>query len=128
MTKIYNPDGVTAPQAAYSHAALVPAGAELLVIAGQLGIDPDGNLGDGIEEQAERAFRNIETILAAEGMTPANIVRLQTFLTDRAYRGPAGEARQRVFGDAKPPSTLLIVAGLAAPEFLIEVEAMAARD
>ena len=44
-------------------------------------------------------------------------------------RGEAyGEARQRVFGDAKPPSTLLIVAGLAAPEFLIEVEAMAARD
>jgi enamine deaminase RidA (YjgF/YER057c/UK114 family) len=128
MTKIYNPDGVTAPQAAYSHAALVPAGTELLIVAGQLGIDPDGNLGDGIEEQAERAFRNIETILAAEGMTPANIVRLQTFLTDRAYRGPAGEARQRVFGDAKPPSTLLIVAGLAAPEFLIEVEAMAARD
>jgi 2-iminobutanoate/2-iminopropanoate deaminase len=128
MTKIYNPDGVTAPSAAYSHAALVPAGAELLVIAGQLGIDPDGNLGDGIEEQAERAFLNIETILAAEGMTPANIIRLQTFLTDRAYRGPAGEARQRVFGDAKPPSTLLIVAGLAAPEFLIEVEAMAARD
>ena len=128
MTKIYNPDGVTAPQAAYSHAALVPAGTELLIVAGQLGIDPDGNLGDGIEEQAERAFRNIETILAAEGMTPANIVRLQTFLTDRAYRGPAGEARQRVFGDAKPPATLLIVAGLAAPEFLIEVEAMAARD
>ena len=128
MTKIYNPDGVTAPGAAYSHAALVPAGTELLVIAGQLGIDPDGNLGDGIEEQAERAFRNIETILAAEGMTPANIIRLQTFLTDRAYRAPAGEARQRGFGDAKPPSTLLIVAGLAAPEFLIEVEAMAARD
>lgn len=127
MTKIYNPDGVIAPAAAYSHAALVPAGTELLVIAGQLGFDPDGNLGDGIEEQAERAFRNIETILAAEGMTPANIIRLQTFLTDRAYRGPAGEARQRVFGDAKPPSTLLIVAGLAAPEFLIEVEAMAAR-
>ncbi len=128
MTKIYNPDGLTPPQAAYSHAALVPAGTELLVIAGQLGIDADGNLGDGIEEQAERAFRNIETILAAEGMTPANIVRLQTFLTDRAYRAPAGEARQLVFGDAKPPSTLLIVAGLAAPEFLIEVEAMAARD
>ena len=128
MTKIYNPDGVTPPQAAYSHAALVPAGTELLVIAGQLGIDADGNLGDGIEEQAERVFRNIETILTAEGMTPANIVRLQTFLTDHAYRAPAGEARQLVFGDAKPPSTLLIVAGLAAPEFLIEVEAMAARD
>ena len=81
----------------------------------------------GIAEQAERAFRNIATILAAEGLTPADIVRLQVFLTDRADREAAGQARAKVFGDAKPPSTLLVVAGLATPEFLIEVEAMAAR-
>ncbi|MBT3551852.1 MAG: RidA family protein [Rhodospirillaceae bacterium] len=127
MTKIYNPDGVTPPAAAYSHAAVVPAGTDLMIIAGQLGIDADGNLGDGIAEQAERAYTNIATILAAEGMTPSNIVRLQMFLTDRSYREAAGAARQKVFGDAKPPSTLLVVAGLAAPEFLIEIEAMAAR-
>ena len=127
MTKIYNPDGVSPPVAAYSHAAVVPGGTELLIIAGQVGVDADGKLGDGIAEQAERAFRNIATILAAEGLTPADIVRLQVFLTDRADREAAGQARAKVFGDAKPPSTLLVVAGLATPEFLIEVEAMAAR-
>jgi enamine deaminase RidA (YjgF/YER057c/UK114 family) len=127
MTKIYNPDGVSPPVAAYSHAAVVPGGTELLIIAGQVGVDADGNLGDGIAEQAERACRNIATILAAEGLKPADIVRLQVFLTDRADREAAGQARAKVFGDAKPPSTLLVVAGLATPEFLIEVEAMAAR-
>ena len=127
MTKIYNPDGVSPPQAAYSHAAVVPAGTELVIVAGQVGVDADGNMGDGIEQQAEFAYTNIATILAAEGLTPANIVRLQMFLTDRAYREAAGQARAKVFGDAKPPSTLLVVAGLASPEFLIEVEAMAAR-
>ncbi|MAF47760.1 MAG: RidA family protein [Rhodospirillales bacterium] len=127
MTKFFNPEGVTPPVAAYTHAALVPAGAELLFISGQLGIKPDGDLGDGIEEQAEWAYRNIAAILASEGLSPADLVKMQMFLTDRAYRAPAGEARQKVFGDAKPTSTLLIVAGLAAPEFLIEVEGIAAR-
>ena len=127
MTKFYNPDGVSPPQAAYSHAAVVPTGTEWVVVAGQVGVDADGNIGVGIEQQAEFAYTNIATILAAEGLTPHNIVRLQLFLTDRAYREAAGTARVKVFGDAKPPSTLLIVAGLAAPEFLIEVEAMAAR-
>lgn len=127
MIKFFNPEGVTPPVAAYTHAALVPADAELLFISGQLGIKPDGDLGDGIEEQAEWAYRNIATILASEGLSPADLVKMQMFLTDRAYREAAGAARQKVFGDAKPTSTLLIVAGLAAPEFLIEVEGIAAR-
>ncbi|NQV57807.1 MAG: RidA family protein [Rhodospirillales bacterium] len=128
MVKFFNPDGVAAPGASYSHAALVPGGMELLFISGQLGTKPDGSIGDTIEDQAAQAFRNIETILASEGLTPADLVKVQMFLTDRAYRAPAGEARQKVFGDAKPVSTLLIVAGLAAPEFMIEVEAIAARS
>jgi enamine deaminase RidA (YjgF/YER057c/UK114 family) len=127
MIEFFNPDGVAPPQASYVHGAFVPAGADLLFVAGQVGTRPDGTLGATFAEQAECAFRNVVTVLKSRGMTPANLVKVQLFLTEVANRGPMLAAMEAAFGGAKPTSTLLVVKSLARPEYQIEVEGVAAR-
>ena len=61
--ELFNPDGVAPPRAAYTHAAFVPAGTDMLFISGQVGVRPDGTFGDGFAEQAELAFRNLVAVL-----------------------------------------------------------------
>ena len=88
----------------------------------------DGTMAEGIRGQAEAAFRNILTVLEAHRFKASDLVKLTIFITDRTYLEDMRAARNAVLGDEiKPPSTLLVVSGLAAPEMLIEVEAMAAR-
>ena len=129
MNDISNPDTVHAPLGAYSHTARVPAGSDWLVIAGQVGIDADGTLASGAREQAAQAFRNIVECLAANGMDRGDIVKFQVFLTDPRLVEDYRAARRDVIGDEhRPPSTLLIVQGLATAEILVEIEAFAAKS
>lgn len=121
-----NPPGVHAPGARYSHAALVEAPARRLVISGQIGVAPDGGIAAGGAAQIGQALANLGAILAAHGMGPAHIVKLGVFLTDRALIGAWRTERDRFLGELAPASTLLIVAGLADPRFLAEIEAKAA--
>jgi enamine deaminase RidA (YjgF/YER057c/UK114 family) len=120
-----NPPGVHAP-GAYSHAALVEGAGKRLVMSGQVGLAPDGSLAADGAAQIDQALANIDTILAAHGMSPANLVKVTVFLTDAALIGAWRKARGGWLGGHAPASTLLIVAGLADPRFLVEVEAEAA--
>ena len=129
MNEVSNPGSVHPPLGAYSHTAKVPAGSEWLVIAGQVGIDGGGTLASGAREQAAQAFRNIVECLAANGMGREDIVRFQVFLTDPRFIEDYRAARREVIGDEhKPPSTLLIVQGLATPDIVVEIEASAAKS
>ncbi|WP_439552500.1 RidA family protein [Falsiroseomonas sp.] len=120
-----NPDGVHAPGSRYSHAALVEGPHRRLVMSGQIGVRPDGSVAPGGEAQIAQALANLGAILAAHGMGPANIVKMGVFLTDRALIGPWRAEREKFLGTLAPTSTLLIVAGLADPRFVFEVEAEA---
>lgn len=120
-----NPDGVHAPRSRYSHAALVEGPGRRLVISGQIGVRPDGSIASGGEAQIAQALANLGAILAAHGMGPANIVKMGVFLTDRALIGPWRAEREKFLGTLAPTSTLLVVAGLADPRFVFEVEAEA---
>jgi enamine deaminase RidA (YjgF/YER057c/UK114 family) len=120
-----NPPGVHAP-GAYSHAALVQDTARRLVMSGQVGLAPDGSLAADGAAQIDQALANLGTILAAHGMSPANLVKMTVFLTDATLIGAWRTARGAWLGGHAPASTLLIVAGLADPRFLVEVEAEAA--
>ncbi len=120
-----NPAGVHAPAPSYSHAALVTGATRRLVISGQVGAAPDGSVAEGGEAQARQALANLGTILAAHGMGPQNVVKVSVFLTDRALLPVWRTARQAFFGGHASASTLLFVAGLADPRFLVEVEAEA---
>ncbi len=120
-----NPPGVHATGGRYSHAALVESPARRLVMSGQIGMAPDGTIAAGGEAQIAQALANLGAILEAHGMTPANVVKVTVFLTDPALIPPWRAQRGTLFGDHVPASTLLIVAGLADPRFLVEVEAEA---
>ncbi|PWS38443.1 hypothetical protein DFH01_03940 [Falsiroseomonas bella] len=120
-----NPAGVHAPGSRYSHAALVEGPGRRLVISGQIGVAPDGTVLPAGEDQIRQAIANLGAILSAHGMGPANIVKLGVFLTDRALIPVWRAEREKFLGTLAPTSTLLLVAGLADPRFVFEVEAEA---
>ncbi len=119
-----NPPTVRAPTG-YTHGVLITAPARRLVMSGQIGITPDGVIPADAEAQIGQAFANLRAVLEAHDMTPANVVKVTTFLTDRDWL-PAYRAIRTAFFPTDPPaSTLLFVAGLAAPELHFEIEAEA---
>jgi enamine deaminase RidA (YjgF/YER057c/UK114 family) len=121
------PPSIRPPFARYSHAVEVPAGARLVLASGQLGIGADETVPEGAEAQAELCFSAIRAILAEAGMEPADVVRINAFVTDRAHMAGYMAARDRFIGEPPPASTLVIVSGFTRPEFKVEVEVTAAR-
>lgn len=113
------------PELAHS-ADAVQAGGHLFV-AGVLPVDAVGELvgGQDTVEQAEFAFGELGRILAAAGCAFADVVKVSVFLTDVDDRPQINPIRQRVFGPARPASTLVEVSGLAVPGARIEVDAVA---
>jgi 2-iminobutanoate/2-iminopropanoate deaminase len=119
-----NPPAVRAP-AGYTHAIQITGDYRRLIISGQVGMAPDGCVPDSPEAQVTQALANLTAILAAHDMTVTNIVKITSFLTDRALLPGFRAARTAVFGDHAPASTLLFVAGLADPRWVVEIEAEA---
>ncbi|MBM3481069.1 MAG: RidA family protein [Alphaproteobacteria bacterium] len=126
MVRYLNPASIAAPIGRYTHGVETSPGMRQLHVSGQVGLSPDGKLPAGIADQAENVWRNIEAILAAAGMGIGDLVRVNTFLVDAAHVGESRAVRLRHLGEHRPASTLLVVAALAAPEYLIEIEALAA--
>ena len=116
----------TAPQpvAAYSQAVEVTGGTRMLFISGQLGIGTDGTAPAGMAEQARLAWRNLEAQLKAAGMGLDNLVKVTTIIPNPADIPASRPARAEALGDRRPASTV-IVAGLANPDWKIEIEAIA---
>jgi len=119
-----NPPTVRAPTG-YSHGIIVAGAERRLIISGQVGMAADGSVPTTGEGQIAQAFANLRAVLDANGMAIANVVKTTTFLTDRALLPSFRTARGVVFADHAPASTLLFVAGLADPRFMVEVEAEA---
>lgn len=127
MLRALVPAGIRAPFGRYSHGIAVPAGAPLVFCSGQLGINPDDSVPQTFEGQAERCFANIQAILAEAGLGLADIVRINAYVTLRENLRAYMAVRDRFFGDPPPASTLMIVSGFTRPEFLVEVEVIAAK-
>ena len=120
-----------APPPGYSHVAEIRGG-RLVYVAGQVATDRHGKLigGNDLEAQADQAFRNLATALAAVGCTPRHLVKLTVFVRDMARLSSYRKARDRFLGTttpaAAPAITLVEVSRLFADDFLIEIEAVAA--
>lgn len=125
-----NPSTVVPPGGHFSQAVLVPAGANLLFISGQVPRDVSGaNVGGGdITAQAEQVFANLQAILAAHGSDFSRAVRATIFVTDMALAPQVAAVRRRYYGEAKPASTLVAVSALGDPEWLVEVELVAVAE
>lgn len=109
----------------YSHAA--KAG-QLVFVAGQVAQDPDGNLvgrGD-IEAQAVQVFENLRQVLASAGAGLRDVVKMTTYTTNLGYRQAIRDVRARYYTDDFPPNTFVVVASLASPDYLLEIDAIAA--
>ncbi|HEY6718948.1 MAG TPA: RidA family protein [Reyranella sp.] len=125
--KFHNPKTVSLA-GKYSLGAEVPQGARLLYVSGQVGVDSRGKLQVGIDKQVEQVWKNIAQVLKSGGMGLGDIVKITTFLTDSRFIVPYRTVRDRFFPAAPyPASTLLVVAGLADPGMLVEVEVVAAK-
>jgi reactive intermediate/imine deaminase len=100
-------------------------------IAGQISAGPDGTVvgkGDP-ESQARQVWRNIEAAVKAAGGTLQNVVKTTTYVTNIQYAAAVRKVREELFQSSNPPtSTLLVVAGLASPDYMVEIEAIAVVD
>jgi enamine deaminase RidA (YjgF/YER057c/UK114 family) len=130
ITRI-NPPELGAPPG-YSQIVEVRNSSRMIFIAGQTALDRDGHVvgrGD-FAAQAAQVFHNLATALQASGCTAANLVKLTVFLTDMNNLAAYRETRNRFFASvtpaAAPAVTLVEVSRLYGPDFLIEIEAIAA--
>ena len=125
--KKHNPSDIAGPFATYSHGIELDGPHRFLFGAGQTGVAADGTVGDGIEEQTRLVWQNIRKVLAAADMEIADIVQLNMLLVDRRDHAAAAAIREDVLDGHRPASTLMYVAGLAEPEWLIEIDFIAAK-
>lgn len=100
----------------------------LVFIAGQVAQDANGNVvGPGdFPAQATQVFENLKRALAAASLDFKNLVKVTIYITDARYRDPLRDINRHYIPTDKPVSTLLVVAALARPEYLIEIDAVAA--
>jgi enamine deaminase RidA (YjgF/YER057c/UK114 family) len=128
---IVNPDGLHNPVPfGYSHTAAIPAGTELVFVSGQYGSGTDGMVvSPDFAEQVRQAFSNLGVALAAHGLDLSHVVQLRTYVVKPDFEklGVIGQAVQGGCGATPPTQTVIGVAGLAMPDILFEVEAVAAR-
>jgi 2-iminobutanoate/2-iminopropanoate deaminase len=127
MRKVYNPAGIARPASAYNHALLVEQPARTLYLSGQVGERVDGSISDDFTEQARQTWVNIKAILAEAGMDSADLVKITSFIVGREHVPAYVAVHRAEAGPLLPPWTLVLVAGLGRPQYLIEVEATAAR-
>ncbi len=129
--KIFNPDGLAKPPGTYSHIAQART-QQVVFIAGQVPSDASGKtVGKGdIEAQAVQVYANILTALRAVGADWNNVVQFTSYLTRAedaaAFRAWRTREFPKMFPGGSPPNTLLIITRLADPDYLLEVQTVAA--
>lgn len=127
MLSHHTPESIRAPFALYSHGVVVPPDTHILFGSGQLGIATDDAVPEDAGGQAELCFESIGKLLRDAEMNFCDLVRINAFVTDRAYLPDYMAVRDR-FVDAPPPaSTLMIVSGFAREIFKVEIEVVAAK-
>ena len=127
QVKRTNPPTLSKPTG-YMHVVEVTGPGKTIYIAGQIALDQDGNVvGAGnMKAQAEQVFKNLQAALDAAGAKFSDVVKMNTYITDMEQAPAVREVRARYFGDTAPASTLVQVVRLARPEFLLEIEVIAA--
>jgi 2-iminobutanoate/2-iminopropanoate deaminase len=122
-----NPPTLSTPTG-YTHVVEVAGPVKTIYISGQIALDKSGAVvgaGD-MKAQAEQVFKNLEAALSAAGAKFTDVVKMNTYTTDMSEVQVIRDVRARYFGNVTPASTLVQVAHLARPEFMLEIEVIAA--
>ena len=118
-------DGSPPVEGAYPQAVEVTEATRWLYLSGQIPVAPDGSLATDFTGQCDQVWTNIETQLAAAGMTLDNLVKVTTFLSDRDWALENREVRVRRLAGRQPALTVIIT-GIFDEAWLVEIEAVAA--
>ncbi len=123
-----NPEATASPAANYSQSVEIPAHARWLYLAGQVGMTADGTILESLEAQDEQIWKNTVLTLEDAGFGVEDIVKLTVFSTDPAALPIHLKHRAKYLkSDHTPASTWLNISSLARPQFLIEMETVAAK-
>lgn len=128
MLKVHNPSSICPPLLpTYSNGIEVPANARWLHTAGLVGVDKEGRPTEGLEQQAETIWQGLVAILHSADMDVTDIVKMNAFVVLGQDARVYGAVRKKYLGEHKPASTMLYVPALLSPDYLLEVEVIAAR-
>ncbi|WCR28131.1 GNAT family N-acetyltransferase [Paenibacillus thiaminolyticus] len=122
-----NPTTVAAPIGPYSHLTVVPKGAELLVLSGQVGTDMNGDMPSDLNGQLSNTLQNILRILKGEAVSADNIIKINILATEEMDWDYFDEVWEKFHGGIAPSMTMSYVPALGLPSLKVEIEAWAAR-
>jgi len=124
--KPLSPSSIHPAFSRYSLGVEVSSRSRYVFCSGQVGITADGTIPPDCAGQTRVCFDNIAAVLAEAGMGFGDVVKLNAFVTGREHLAEYMKVRNELFPEPFPASTLMIVTGFARPEFVVEIEAIAA--
>lgn len=120
-----NPARLPAPTGNYTHGTEITWATRTVYVSGQVPWgDESGKVPKDFASQCRLTWNNVLAVLAEAGMGPGNLVKVTTYLADRAHRETNSRIRHEVLGDHRPALTI-IVCDIYAEEWLLEIEAVA---
>lgn len=121
-----DPVGLAPPAANYAHGVVTTGASRWLHTCGVVPIDADGSVPADLVAQAHVIWKNVAAILSDAQMSPADVVSVTTYVTPGHDLGSVMQVRDHALGGRICASTLVIVAELARPEWLMEIAVIAA--
>jgi 2-iminobutanoate/2-iminopropanoate deaminase len=120
-----NPETIHQPLAGYSHQVEISGDERLLILAGQVGMQPDGRLPEEAADQLDVALTNVMRNLEAAGMAAQDLVKLIFYLVEEIEPARRGAVLGEHLAGHAPAMTLVYVAALATPAYKVEIDAWA---
>lgn len=128
MLIVHNPPTIAPPLLpTYSNGMEAPPNARWLFSAGLVGVDKEGKTVAGFEAQAEAIWQNLIEVLRSARMEVSDIVKMNAFVVHGQDMRSYGAIRKKYLGEHKPASTMITVPALLSPDYLLEVEIIAAK-
>jgi enamine deaminase RidA (YjgF/YER057c/UK114 family) len=127
LRTVRNPETIHPPLGHYVHQVEVRNPEVVLFIAGQVGMQLDGSVPKDAIAQLDAALANVVRNLEAAGLSTTDLTKITTYVVGTIDREARAATVRKHLGDHKPTSTLVFVAALASPDYLVEVDAWAAR-
>jgi 2-iminobutanoate/2-iminopropanoate deaminase len=128
MIERINPDGVAKPASNYAQGVIHAAGARRIVVSGQVAVTADGMVVRDMEGQFRQCWANLLAVMKAAGFEPRHLIRTTIYVTEPGHIALSRRVRDEALGGLLAASTYVQVAGLASPDYKVEIEGEAVAD